>query len=68
MKFKSYVSPKPNVQKMLSALRKAGITVTKENGGYVGEAIGVMGERREIFRAMNGGNGYLVRHVADLFA
>lgn len=63
MKFKSYVSPKPNVQKMLSALRKAGITVTKDSGGYIGKV-----KDKEIFRAMTGENGYLVRHVANLFA
>ena len=63
MEFKSYISPKPNVQKMLSALRKAGITVTKNPGGYIGKV-----KDKEIFRAMNGGGGYLVRHVENLFA
>ena len=58
------VIPKAHTQKMIRALRDAGLPVNKLNAGYecrhpkTGELL---------FRAMNGARGYLCRFKADLF-
>ena len=61
------VVEKKEVQKMLAALREAGLKVNKINAGYEVKAYGP--DKREIvvFRAMNGRANYLVRMVDNLF-
>lgn len=63
-KFVSRVYTKPNVQAMLKALRTSGATVEKLDAGYVAKDP----NGHEIFKAMNGSRGYLVRHVENLFS
>ena len=54
---------KPETQKMIKALRNAGLTVKKIVGGYrcVNKC------EKQIFRAMEGSRGYLVNYVDGLF-
>lgn len=59
----SKIWTKPQTQQAIKALRDAGLTVAKLNGGY--EAKSPSGEL--LFKAMNGMNGYLVRYHEALF-
>jgi|TARA_R110002110_G_scaffold414068_1_gene642888 5-enolpyruvylshikimate-3-phosphate synthase len=62
-KFITRVLDKPDVQKMLKALRKAGLKVEKLDAGYsVTTKQGF-----EVFKAMNGQRAYLCRFVDNLF-
>lgn len=54
---------KPQTQAALRALKVAGMAVNKTPGGYVVR----LSTGREVFKAMQGTRGYLVRYVADLF-
>lgn len=54
---------KPQTQQIIKALRDSGVNVLKINSGY--EAKDKNGN--VIFKAMQGYNGYLVRHVDNLF-
>jgi hypothetical protein len=56
------VASKPQAQAMIIALRLAGLNVEKDSYGYWCKVNG-----REVFRAMRGTRGYLVRHIEDLF-
>lgn len=58
----SKIWSKPVTQKVIKSLRMQGVTVEKINGGYVGK-IGT----HEVFKAMQGTMGYLVRYEPDLF-
>ena len=60
--FTSHVADGRDVQRMLKALKAAGLDVAKDDAGYV-----VRANNLEVFRAMKGRRGYLVRHVADLW-
>ena len=53
---------KPVTQNCIMQLRMQGVTVERKNGHYIGAVDG-----HEVFRAMNGARGYLVRYAADLF-
>ena len=64
IKFIARVLPKVEVQKMLKALRDAGLTVEKLSMGYSVKTR----KGFEVFRAMNGGRAYLVRMAENLFA
>ncbi len=54
---------KPQTQAALRALTVAGLAVNKTPGGYIAR----LSTGKEVFRAMQGTRGYLVRYVADLF-
>jgi hypothetical protein len=60
----SRVYPKRNLQAMLTALRQAGLEVTKLSAGY--ECVTPSGVT--LLKAMNGSRGYLTTHAADLFS
>lgn len=53
---------KPDTQRCITALRAQGIVVEKLNGGYEAILAG-----KEVFKAMQGTRGYLVRYTDDLF-
>ena len=61
--FITRVLDKPTVQKMLKALRKAGLKVEKLDAGY---AVTTK-QGFEVFKAMNGNRAYLCRFVDNLF-
>lgn len=52
-----------HVKAMVSALKKAGIPVKEDEVGYVVTCKGF-----EVFRAMKGSTGYIVRHDEELFS
>ena len=54
---------KPFTQKILKSLRTAGYTVTKIANGYTATAT----DGTEVFKAMIGTRGYLIRHEDGLF-
>jgi hypothetical protein len=62
MKMISRIYAKKEVQKMLTALRLAGLEVIKLDSGYE-----VKHQNNTVYKAMIGGNGYLVRHADNLF-
>ena len=57
---------KKETQKTLTGLRRAGYTVAKDGGGFYKAREPVTGE--QVFAAMPGTRGYLVRYVSELFA
>jgi hypothetical protein len=61
------VVEKKEVQKMLAALREAGLKVNKINDGYEVKAYGPDKVEIVVFKAMNGRGNYLVRMVDNLF-
>jgi len=61
------VVEKKEVQKMLAALREAGLKVNKLNGGYEVKAYGIDKVEVVVFKAINGRDNYLVRMVDNLF-
>ncbi len=67
MKMITRTVAKKEVQKMLTALRDAGLKVNKLNGGYEVKAYGPDSAEVVIFKAMNGRGNYLVRMVDNLF-
>ena len=62
------VNPKRDTQRQIKALRDAGLTVRKDNGGMYSCDVIQGGEKIRLFTAMPGRNGYLIRRVANLFA
>ena len=56
------VIAKAETQKMIKALRAAGLTVEKNGMAYTCEVKG-----RVVFKALNGQRGYLVRMAENLF-
>jgi hypothetical protein len=60
------IHSKPETQGMIKALRDAGYTVEKINGGYVCNVAGLT-KPITIFKAMNGTRGYLCRYAENLF-
>ena len=63
IKFVSQVIDKPTLQKMLKALRHAGLNVEKLDGGYSVTTR----EGTEVLKAMNGSQAYLCRYAENLF-
>jgi hypothetical protein len=68
MQYITRVLPKREVQNMIKAIRSSGLKVKKIDGGYICKAISHENKPIEIFKAMHGNNGYLVRMVDNLFA
>lgn len=63
IKFVSRIHDKPTLQKMLTALRNAGLNVEKLDAGYsVTTRKGF-----EVLKAMNGSQAYLCRYAENLF-
>ena len=67
MKMRSTVVDNKEVQKMLSALRDAGLKVNKKESGYEVKAYGPDKVEVVVFRAMKGRGNYMVRMVDNLF-
>jgi len=68
MNYQTRLLSKPTVQDMIKGIRASGLKVNKIDGGYVCKAISHENKPIEIFKAMHGNNGYLVRMVDNLFA
>lgn len=63
IKFITRIHDKPTLQKMLSALRHAGLSVEKLDAGYSVKTTGGF----EVLKAMNGRSDYLCRYAENLF-
>ena len=50
------IMTKPDTQKLIRILKNGGVEMQKQMAGYVGTF-----EGKEVFRAMNGSRGYLIR-------